>query len=277
MNPKCEEKCTALQGYTWNLASGINLPGATHKKITSETMRILHSPNQSKYKVTIVGCVHGTETFGYRVYQHFARQINKFAGLTIILANEPAHRARKRFCESDLNRSFPGDQFGNIEQRIAYELIKLIDPTSYIVDIHTAQSTDGLVPIVVNLTKRSKAIIAHTQAKRLVYIPQGFGSMISQYQAAVSLEYNTEYAKDPQRLAELEKIIRGLTIGRKPKSTRLLSYRCLGKLPLDTTVDRNARSFVPLSGSGLIPLFPRRRAYNGSKGFLLSKPKILKL
>lgn len=253
------------------------LPPRGHPQIIIQIMQILHSPKPAKYNVTLIGCVHGSETFGCRVYRHFAKKIDQFAGLTIILANEPAYRARKRFCDTDLNRAFPGDRYGNHEQRLAYELSQIIDKTDYILDIHTSRSTEGVIPIVVNLSRRAKTIIAHTGSSRLVQMPQGFGSLIGQYQAAVSLEYNTEYAKDPQRLAELEKIIRRLTIGRKPKSTRLLSYRCLGKLPLDTTVDRNARSFVPLSGSGLIPLFPRRRTYNGSKGFLLSKPKMLKL
>jgi hypothetical protein len=236
-------------------------------------MRILHNNNPSKNKVTLIGCVHGDETFGYKVYRHFASNLDNFPGLTVILANEQAHQIRKRFVEADLNRSFPGDKHGSHEQRLASELKTLIDLNSFVIDIHTTRSAMTMVPIVTNLSVGTKVILNQTKARNIVFMKQTFGSLIGQYQAAVSFEYNSKYSRRRQRITELERMVRSLLNGKlQPRQVRSV-FECGQKIPLDTKIVKGSTNFVSLSGTDIIPLFPRQRARNGSKGFSLKKPK----
>ncbi len=71
-------------------------------------------------KVTVVGCMHGDEVFGERVFRHYQERLNQKSGIRLILANEEAYLAGVRYIDEDLNRTFPGNPKGNHEERPIY-------------------------------------------------------------------------------------------------------------------------------------------------------------
>lgn len=239
-------------------------------------MKVIQNNNPSKYKVTLVGCVHGNERFGKVVFEYFEKELDRFPGLTIILANEEAMALRKRCVDTDLNRSFPGNPLGNNEERLAHELLGVIYPASFVLDIHSTRSDMKMVPIVTNLSGRTRKIMNHLPETDVVYMKGGFGSLISQFRGAVSLEYNNTYSRDPRNIPRLEAVILALLTGSRQSTKTHRVFECLGKIPLDVPVYAVAKNFEVMESTNIIPFLPRRVPFRGSKGFYLSKPKAFK-
>ncbi len=238
-------------------------------------MKVIQNNNPSKYKVTLVGCVHGNERFGKVAFEYFEKELSRFPGLTIILANEEAMALRKRCVDADLNRSFPGNPLGNTEERLAHELLSVIDPASFVLDIHSTRSEMKMVPIVTNLSGRTRKIMSHLPRTDVVYMKAGFGSLISQFRGAVSLEYNNAYSKEPRNIPQLDTLVSALLSGSYKQTKTHRVFECLGKIPLDVPVSAAAKNFEVMESTNIIPFLPRRVPFRGSKGFYLSKPKAL--
>ena len=133
-----------------------------------------------------------------------------------------------------------------------------------------------MIPIVTNLSGRTRKIMNHLPGADVVYMKAGFGSLISQFRGAVSLEYNDMYSKEPRNIPQLDALVSALLSGsQKPTKTHRV-FECLGKIPLDVPVSAAAKNFEVMEGTNIIPFLPRRVPFRGSKGFYLSKPKALK-
>lgn len=236
-------------------------------------MKIIQNNNSSKNKVTLIGAVHGDEFFGRTVFNNFAKHIDAYPGLTLILANTEALSLRRRGVDSDLNRSFPGSANGNHEERLAHQLLKVIDPASYVIDIHTTPNSDGFVPIVTNLSHGTKYIINQLPARNIVYMQSGFGSLIGQFRQSISLEYHYKYCRGNLVIKEIEKIIANI-LSHENNTKKLRSiFTCNDRIPASVPIPKNAQSFERISGLDIIPFLPRYRARRGYKGFVLSEPK----
>lgn len=236
-------------------------------------MKIIQNNNSSKKKATLIGAVHGDEYFGRTVFNHFAKHIDDYPGLTLVLANTEALAKRSRGIDADLNRSFPGSANGNHEDRLAHQLLKVIDPASYIIDIHTTPNCEGLVPIITNRNKGTNNIINQLPAKNIVYMQEGFGSLIGQFQRSISLEYHYEYCRGNRVIKELEIIIANiLSDTNKIKKQRSI-FTCNDRIPASVPIPKNAQSFELIKSLDIIPFLPRYRARKGYKGFVLSEPE----
>jgi predicted deacylase len=99
-----------------------------------------HGPGEPK--VAIVGGIHGDEPSGVRAVERLrtaarADDLDLRAAIKLVIANPPAIAAGKRYLDSDMNRSFPGDPEGNREQRLAARL---------------AAETEGLITLSLHST-----------------------------------------------------------------------------------------------------------------------------
>lgn len=238
-------------------------------------MKVIQNNNPSKNKVTLVGCVHGNERFGRVAFEYFEKELSRFPGLTIILANEEAMALRKRCVDADLNRSFPGNPLGNTEERLAHELLSVIDPASFVLDIHSTRSDMKMIPIITSLSGRTRSILNLLPETNVVYMKGGFGSLISQFKGAVSLEYNDTFSKAPGNIPQLDSLVSALLLGSKKPTKSHRVFECLGKIPLDVPMSAAAKNFEVMEGTNIIPFLPRRVPFRGAKGFYLSKPKAL--
>ncbi len=236
-------------------------------------MKKLQNNNSSKYKVTLIGGVHGDEFFGRTVFNHFAKHINIYPGLTLILANTEALNKRRRGIDGDLNRSFPGSINGNHEEKLAKKLLHTIDPNSYIIDIHTTGNSEGLVPIITNQSNGTKQIINQLQVKNIVYMQSSFGSLIGQFKQSISLEYHYKYCRSSKAIKDLEKAIVNLLKGKNNTQIRRNIFTCNDRIPASAMVPKNAQSFERIKSLDIIPFLPRYRARKGYKGFVLSEPE----
>ena len=100
----------------------------------------------------IVGAVHGDEKVGVEVIKRLGKVIDKKKVFGLI-ANHKALAKQVRFIDSDLNRSFPGANNGNYEQKLANNLLKKIRRYAYVVDFHSFSCKSEPFAI---LTKKSE-------------------------------------------------------------------------------------------------------------------------
>ncbi len=98
--------------------------------------------NQQKdIALAVMGLTHGNEVAGVSALTDWLRSMAsqaRFPEITVavILGNVKAARLNQRFCERDLNRSFNRNETGTWEDRRARELEKILQRTSYLVDLH---------------------------------------------------------------------------------------------------------------------------------------------
>lgn len=173
-------------------------------------MKIIHS--QEKPLITVVGCQHGNEDLGRSILEELPSHPHLFSQIQYILANEPAIEKGCRFIDQDLNRSFPGNKDGNREERLAYELLPLLQSSRFVLDLHTTTSAIKMTPIVTNLDSDIRSIINLCESREVAFVepPLATKSLIGQCRSGVSLEYNAEYAKTREAIDDVFRILNGL-------------------------------------------------------------------
>ena len=88
--------------------------------------------------IGIVGLVHGDEVCGRKMLDELASsKLNPKGTIKLIYANLEAGKKNTRWIDGNLNRVFPGNKDGNIEERTAYELCKHLAGCDYVLDIHS--------------------------------------------------------------------------------------------------------------------------------------------
>ena len=104
-------------------------------------------------ELAVVGGIHGDEPGGVRAVERLrAADLSMERGVKLIIANPSAVEAGERYLETDLNRSFPGDPDGSLEERLAAEL---------------CAETDGLPTLTLHATHSTPepfALVEHTQS-----------------------------------------------------------------------------------------------------------------
>lgn len=140
--------------------------------------------------VAIIGGVHGDEPIGVQAIgflQESLQGLEIQESIKYIIANEEALRLNKRFVETDLNRSFPGNENGKLEEKLAYALLKEISDADYVFDIHsTVIDTDNFV-----ITVGKNQLAQYFPLPRVVDM-SGFArgvSLIENVPLGISLEY----------------------------------------------------------------------------------------
>ena len=86
--------------------------------------------------IAIVGCLHGNEEVGSVVIEKLKKLITMSGGAGII-ANQLALKRGVRFIDQDLNRSFPGKAGGNYEEKLAFQLNRIVKQYDYVIDFHS--------------------------------------------------------------------------------------------------------------------------------------------
>lgn len=91
-------------------------------------------------KVLVIGGMHGNEPLGIELVERLMKEPIK--GVTATIANPQAKKINKRFTESDLNRSFPGDN-DTYEGQRAKELLKLCQQFDIVLDFHNTHCSNN--------------------------------------------------------------------------------------------------------------------------------------
>lgn len=238
-------------------------------------MKILKNTIEPRHKVTLVCCVHGNEVFGSDVFDYFADRLDEFTGLSIILANEKALKENRRFIDSDLNRVFPGNPHGDYENSLASNLLRVIDPSSYVIDIHTTTSPLDFTPIITNYNKGTRQILNQCSSKEIVLMENGSKSLIGQFKSGVSLEYGEGYVKNNSVILSIDKMVKLLITGKGVQSRPRKLFRCSSVLPKDFDLPPKSENFKEIEGTNILPFLIFEKYYTEYAGFSLQPAKIV--
>ena len=227
--------------------------------------------------VTVVGCLHGNEYLGLRAFEYFKGHQTEYSAAQFILANEPAIAADKRFVDCDLNRSFPGDIEGNLEQQLAAELLLHILSSRFVLDLHTTTSNIVMTPIVTNLNGDTRRVLGFCRSQEVALIesPLANASLISQCRAGVSLEYNHRYAETTQAVDDVFRILEYLLNDQQTEPSERQVFHIDQATSASAALPDDAKNFVFCPALSGYPFLIGERAY--PNGLLAGRQTNLKL
>ena len=116
-------------------------------------------------KIILNILTHGDEKIGLKVAGEIKKLNIDEEVFSVQIANEKATKLSKRFIDQDLNRSFPGKNKGNYEQRLASKLLPNIKSADIVLDIHSTTSNLKDALIVTKLDKQTLKYIKIIQPK----------------------------------------------------------------------------------------------------------------
>jgi succinylglutamate desuccinylase len=158
--------------------------------------------NSKKHPVVaVVGCVHGDELIGKRVIEDLKKIKLKKGKLVTIIGNEKALKMKRRFIDQDLNRSFPGKENGNYEQRIAFNLKKKMEEVDFAIDIHSTVTKVKDLVIITKFNREVSELLKSLTPKRVALMKSHIGKKALTYycKAGISLEYGKDNNISVQR------------------------------------------------------------------------------
>lgn len=96
---------------------------------------------QKDIVITVMGLTHGNEVGGLAAITDWLRSMSYQAAfpsvpIAVVLGNVKAAQLNQRFCDRDLNRSFNRKGTDTWEDRRAREIEKILERTSYLIDLH---------------------------------------------------------------------------------------------------------------------------------------------
>ena len=211
-------------------------------------------------KTIFVVCQHGNEQLPLKIL----RDKKKFK---YIIANPKAVEKNKRFIESDLNRSFPGDIRGkSYEERLAKKLLTKIKNYDEVIDLHTATCQTPIFAILTKITPHHLEIVKKMGIKRVVYMKKSiaFGkALIDHVKCGVSIECGNEKSQKTKK--DIEKILDNFS--KEKRSHKKLEiyavYKILKKTKYRTKLPKNIKNFrqVVLDGENFFPILAREKNY----------------
>lgn len=141
-------------------------------------------------KSLFIICQHGDEKSPLEVIKkYFDKKIE------YLIAHPHAVKIKKRFIETDLNRSFPGKIDGSLEENLAIKILKKTFNFNEIVDIHTASCETDIFTIITKITKQHLNLARRTGVKKIVYMQDSIASgnaLIDHVPVGISVESGKE-------------------------------------------------------------------------------------
>ena len=120
---------------------------------------------------------------------------SKLPKKSFLICNHQALVKNVRFIESDLNRSFPGNHKGGVEEKLAYKLVQKLKKHQFIIDIHTATCVTPPFIVATKITPAHVELIRRTGVKKVVLMSREFGagkSLIDFVPVGISIESGRE-------------------------------------------------------------------------------------
>ncbi len=166
-------------------------------------------------KILVVENMHGDEIGGF-AYPN---------SVDIIIGNPEAKRQKKRYIESDLNRSFNGNSC-TFEEKRAKELLPILEKYDFVLDIHSTITGDTNAVISTHNSRKEREAARHLIAKNYIYIPGGRNSLIYHTKNGLSLELGGVHEKSRYQNS-IDNFINYL-LGKDSMETLLREWECVG-------------------------------------------------
>lgn len=146
-------------------------------------------------KIALVACVHGDEIMGMKVIKNLFNIKPQKGSISFIIAHPQALKSKKRYLQQDLNRSFPGNKKGVIEERIAYRLKKILRSYDLVLDIHATSSNFHSMAVTTRFDEQMRELLKYVPIKRVALVYKtafGGNEMIAHCPAGISLDYGPD-------------------------------------------------------------------------------------
>ena len=169
---------------------------------------IILKRGKGKPTIVLIGSIHGDEPVGKRVIEAIGEYEILKGTLITIIGNPLALKKKKRYIDDDLNRCFPGKRRGSHEERLAYQIKRIISRADYCIDIHSTTTNTRYATIVKKTNKGIRTLLSLFSPKHVVIMPSGIGdgSLINFCTAGISLEYGQHYNEKTYK-ESLEEVI----------------------------------------------------------------------
>jgi len=134
----------------------------------------------------VIGSIHGDEPCGKKAIERFLSEdweVEK--PVKFIIANEKALEKNKRYLETDLNRSFPGDPESELhEERLAAEIMEEVDGLR-VLDLHSTRSYPKPFATLSSLNEGIKSLCKSAGVENAVYFPESNGTLNGQTESVI--------------------------------------------------------------------------------------------
>lgn len=222
-------------------------------------------------KSFVVAGLHGDEVFGLKILGILDRSDSD--NITTKVGHAEAIAKKKRFIQSDLNRSF-GRSVTTLESEVASKLSKNISVSNpdYIIDIHTSRSDVRAVAIVSLLTETNIYLAHELNAEAIVIMPSHLTetSLIGcMPDRSISLEFGANQRSDKLAIKTAQ-AIQGLT-GITVVKNILPIYAVVAKIPKNYKGLKGIKNLVLDEELGGYPFLAGMNTYPDFGGFLAKK------
>jgi hypothetical protein len=207
-------------------------------------------------KILVIGGMHGNEPLGLEIVKLLNQQQNPM--IDTILANNPAIQQGVRFCELDLNRSFPGDALSqDYEPKRAAEILEACEAYDVVFDFHNTHCPDN-----------DCSFVGETADSLLYDISDWLGLsrvIVADYAclnkfAANCISIEISLASDRMSAEKwVAKITELAALHRLPEAKTIERYKFVYRLTLEdrdkySLQSRNLKAFRPLTASLAVAL-----------------------
>lgn len=133
-------------------------------------------------EVAVVYCTHGNETAGKKAVEKLLEENPNFQdGVKFVFANEKAYEQEERFIDTDLNRSFPGEQESeSYEERLAAEMMEELTDVK-VLDLHETRSSPTPFALFTWMDEKTVETLRSTGVGKAVEISYTPGCGINNY------------------------------------------------------------------------------------------------
>jgi len=242
-----------------------------------------------KKDILFIAATHGDEPIGKQILE----RIEDNSIFELEIGNPKALIQKKRFLESDLNRSAPGNPKSSLyEERRAYEILKKSKNYKYTIDIHGSIKDNGIFIIITNPTRENLKLASLLNIQNIVIWPsenEQAGALSQYFSCGIEIECGEK--TDPRVMNKLEKILRDFlthyterenTDWKERLNKRRLFYMD-GPIRPNEISDKNIlKEFTPINihDEIIFPVFIGSYEYNDIIGYKLKQytlEQILKL
>ncbi len=226
-----------------------------------QTAEILERLQKGSHpRVYVNACTHGNERVGARILESL-QTISLLKGTLVTnIAHKEAFALGKRYIDQDLNRVFPGKPDGDTEERLAHELLPLIQAADIVLDIHSTESGRHESLIVTKIDESTQNMLDFVNPKRVLIMSiSGNHALISSAKIGIAFEYGSDQSESTyqETLRGIMSILIGLGMvkGRLRRKRRISEYYEVSQTlekPVGFAIEKTIQNFKFVQKGGIV-------------------------
>lgn len=237
-------------------------------------------------RVAVVGGIHGDEPAGERIVEELIKTLEVDDGtVQLVVANEPALAAGKRYLDADLNRKFPGNEHSeDREIALAARLHAILEGADATLALHTSQSAPPPFAIFSGLSESVRRTVTGLPVEYVVdasglrsttldsAIPNTVSLEAGRQQSEEAAEFGLDAAKqflrvhgvlqdEPMTFSETQ-IVKAREEVPKGSGTPHVYYRNFEEIPVGEVFARDDELTHRVRQKGTVPILASEYGYD---------------